>query len=78
MLEIRVLRVHLGRRGWEGLEGEGNHEDYIFLIKCCWGYDAKEDEMGWVCSTYWADWRFTIKWDLVHKRNKIKLFMAIQ
>jgi hypothetical protein len=26
--------------------GEGNHEDFVFLIKCFWGYNVKEDEMG--------------------------------
>jgi len=34
--------------------------------------------MGWVCSTYWTDWRFTIKLGLVHKRNKISFFTTTQ
>ena len=73
MLEIRVLRVRLGRRGRERLEE--SCENFIFLIKCCWGYDIKEDELGCVCSTHWTDWRFTIKLDLLHKRNKKKLLL---
>ena len=77
MLEIRVLRVHLGRRGKELLEGEGNYENFIFFSKCCWGYDVKEDEIGWVCSTYRTDWRFAINLDLVHKRNIFYLFIYL-
>ena len=64
------MRVHLGHREREQPEGEGNYEDFVFLIKCCWGYDVKEDKVGWVCSTYWTDWRLTIKLELVHKRKK--------
>jgi hypothetical protein len=52
----------MGRREREQLEGEGNYEDFVFLIKCCWAYDVKEDEMGWVCSTYWTDWGVTKNW----------------
>jgi hypothetical protein len=58
MLESGILRVHLGRTEREHLK---TYEVFIVLIKCSWGYDVKEVEMGWVCSTYETDWRFTKK-----------------